>query len=146
MEQGLKQEHHQCGFLFLQHGLCKKGNKMIETITLGNISLAITFIVSLIGGIGYLKKNLKHWIAKALEEQLQAIDGEIKGLTSRLDKVGMESCKNFIVRCLADFDHGDQISETELERFWEQYDYYSKAGGNSYITQKVKKLEAEGKI
>ena len=119
---------------------------MFENITFGDVSTAVTVLVGFIGGIGYLKKNLKVWIAKALEEQLRSIDEEMKNLQERLDKVDLEGCKNFIVRCLADFENNIQISETELERFWEQYEHYEKVGGNSYIKQKVEKLKKEGKI
>ena len=117
---------------------------MIEKLTIADISTAIAFIVSIIGGIGYLKKNLHVWIANALDGQLKNIDKEVKGLSDRMDKVDNESCKNFLVRCLADFEKGDQISEIERERFWEQYEHYQKIGGNSYITRKVEQLKGEG--
>jgi len=119
---------------------------MVENLTFGDISSTLTILVGFIGGVGYLHTKLKKWIAHSLEEQLQSIDKEMKSLQERLDNVDMESCKNFLVRCLTDFERGGQISETELERFWEQYEYYSKHGGNTYISKKVAKLEHEGKI
>lgn len=119
---------------------------VMESISVGDITTAVTVLVGFIGGIGYLKKSLKIWIAKALENQLESIDAELKGLASRLDRVDMESCKNFIVRCLADFENNIEISETEVERFWEQYEHYEKVGGNSYIKQKVEKLKKDGKL
>lgn len=119
---------------------------MLETITFADVSTAVTVLVGFLGGIGYLKKNLKIWIAKALEEQLESIDKDMKCLKSRLDKVDMEGCKNYLVRCIAEMEHGHQISETELERFWEQYEHYEKIGGNSYIMRKVEQLKSDGKL
>lgn len=119
---------------------------MIDNITFGDISSTLTILVGFIGAVGYLHTKLKKWIAHSLDEQLQSIDKEMKSLQDRLDNVDMESCKNFLVRCLVDFENGGQISETELERFWEQYEYYSKHGGNTYISKKVAKLEQEGRL
>lgn len=119
---------------------------MIESISFGDISSALTMLVGFIGAVVYLHTKLKKWIAQSLEEQFQSIDKEIKSLQGRLDVVDMESCKNFLVRCIADFENGTQINETELERFWEQYGYYSENGGNTYISKKVQKLEQEGII
>jgi len=119
---------------------------MLESISLGDISIAVTFLVGLIGGIGYLHNSLKKWITEVMKEQMEKFDSDIKDINDRLDKVDLQSCKNFLVRCIADFENGQQISETELERFYEQYEYYEKHGGNSYIKQKVEKLKAKGII
>ena len=118
--------------------------EILEAITIGDISATIAFFVGIIGGIGYLKKNLSGWIASALDGQLKEVDEKITGLSERMDKVDNESCKNFLVRCLSDFDKGEEISEIERERFWEQYEHYQKIGGNSYITRKVEQLKSEG--
>lgn len=117
---------------------------MIENLTFGDVSSALTLLVAFIGSVAFLHKKMKVWITEALEDQFSAIDREMKSLQDRLDNVDMESCKNFLVRCIADFENGHTISETELERFWEQYEYYSEHGGNTYISKKVQKLEHEG--
>ena len=119
---------------------------MLDNITFGDISSTLTIIVGFVGAVGYLHTKLKKWIAHSQDEQLQTITKEIEALQRRLDNVDMESCKNFLVRCLTDFERGDQISETELERFWEQYGYYEKHGGNTYISKRVAKLEHEGRL
>lgn len=119
---------------------------MIENLTFGDISSTLTLIVGFIGAICYLHAKLKKWIAHSLDEQLQSITKEMESVKHKLDDVDMESCKNFLVRCIVDFESGGQISETELERFWEQYGYYREHGGNTYISKKVEKLENEGKI
>lgn len=118
----------------------------MENLTFTDISSALTLLVGFVGSVAFLHKKLKSWIAHSLDEQLQTITKEMESVQDRLDNVDMESCKNFLVRCLSDFEKGIQISETELERFWEQYGYYSEHGGNTYISKKVEKLEHEGKI
>ena len=118
----------------------------MENITFGDISTTLTLIAGFISGVGFLYTKIKKWISNSMHEALTPINDEIKGLHDRLDTVNMEACKNFLVRCIADFDKGVQTSDTELERFWEQYGYYIKNGGNTYISKKVEKLEQEGKI
>lgn len=118
----------------------------MESLTFGEVSSALTILVAFIGSVTFLHKKLKVWLAKALDEQLQAIDKEMKTLQERMDRVDMESCKNFLVRVIADIDSGQHIGETELERFWEQYEYYKTLGGNTYISKRVDKLEHEGRL
>lgn len=118
--------------------------KMLEAVTIGDVSATIAFLTGIIGGIGYLKKNLSKWVKSALDGQLKDVDKKISALSDRMDKVDNEGCKNFLVRCLSDFEKGDQISEIERERFWEQYEHYQKMGGNSYITRKVEQLKGDG--
>ena len=74
------------------------------------------------------------------------LDKRIDEVDKRIDKVNMQGCKNFLVRCIADFENGQPNNETELERFWEQYDYYIDHGENSYVRHKVESLEAQGMI
>ena len=118
----------------------------MENLTFGDVSSALTLLACFIGSVTVLHKKLKKWLSDLLEDQFDVINKEIQSLQSRLDNVDMESCKNFLVRCIADFENGENISETELERFWEQYEYYSTHGGNTYIAKKVQKLEQDGKI
>ena len=119
---------------------------MLENVTFGDIASSLTLIVGFIGSVMALYKLMKKWLSDSLNELLEPIHDEISGLQSRLDTVNMEACKNFLVRCIADFDKGVHISDTELERFWEQYEYYQEQGGNTYISKKVEKLEREGKL
>lgn len=118
----------------------------MEQITLGQIGLAVTFIVGLIGGIGYLKTHLQQWIADSLRDQFQAVEDKINKLQCRIDDVDMGTCKNYLVATLADLEKGNPLDEIERERFWEQFEHYSKIGGNSYIQRKVDQLKSEGKL
>ena len=90
--------------------------------------------------------NFKTAITKIVEDSLKPLTASIKDISDQLTKVDMESTKNFLVRCLADIEKGDGMTETELERFWEQYDHYTHNGGNTYIVERVNKLKAAGKL
>lgn len=118
----------------------------MENITLGQIALGVAFLVGLVAGVKSLKKSLKEWISDLLKEQFESLSEKIEDIDTKLDKVDMESCKDFLVGYISDFDDGDKISETELERFWERYEHYLNNGGNSYIKSKVEKLKQEGKL
>lgn len=118
----------------------------MDNITLGEIGIAITFLVGIISGISYLHKHLREWIAQSLKDQLDSIKDEVKGLHDRIDGVDMQACKNYLVSFLSDVEKDELTDEIERERFWEQYQHYTEHGGNSYIKRKVEKLKSEGKL
>lgn len=118
----------------------------MEDLTLGQISLGIAFFVALIGGIGVLISSFKKLLTTMLAEQFAELKLDIEKINTRLANVDMASTKNFLVRCIRDYEAGEQMSDTETERFWEQYEHYCKNGGNSYIKRKVEQLKADGKI
>ena len=125
----------------------------MENLTIGQIGVAVAFLVGLITGIGYLKKNLKDWINQALEDRFDEIDRKIAKLESKIDDLGdqivvtdREATKSFLVRFLASVEHDNPIDEVERLRFAEQYEHYINAGGNSYIKDKVEKLKIKGKL
>jgi rRNA pseudouridine-1189 N-methylase Emg1 (Nep1/Mra1 family) len=122
----------------------------MENITLGQIAAGIGIILVIAGGYKKLydaiKDNLEKIVSKIVADLLQPISDSILEINQRLSVVDMESTKNFLVRCIADMERGEEMSETENERFWEQYDYYIKAGGNTYIKNKVEKLKKEGRL
>lgn len=118
----------------------------MENITLGEIALAVTFLVGLISGVGYLHKHLKKWMEQSLQHQFDSIRDEIKSLNQRIDSVDMQACKNYLVSFLSDVEKGQPLDEIQRERFWEQYQYYTEHGGNSFIKHKVEKLKKENKV
>ena len=118
----------------------------MEQVTIGQVGLALTFIVGLLTSIKYLKGNLKEWVAGAVKEQMDDLGGKVERMEARIAEVDIEGCKNFLVSRIAEVERGTPLSEFEKQRFMEQYDHYQKAGGNSYIKDKVERLKADGKI
>lgn len=100
----------------------------MEQITLGDLSSWIGFLVGLVGSIAAIITGVKKVVAKLLVPY------------------GLDNAKNYIVPFIAKLERGEPISEIELERFHEEYAYYIDHGGNSYIKDRVKKLEKEDKL
>ena len=118
----------------------------MENITIQDLSVALSFFAGIIVSGGVVGRWMKGWLEKIFERQMAEFKDEIEEVTTRIDKVDLESCKNFLVRYLSDIERGEIITEVESERFWEQYEHYSNAGGNSYIKTKIEKLQKEGKL
>lgn len=115
-------------------------------LTLSELGLAVTFLVGLLTGIGFLYGKMKSWFSKAFKEEFKPISEKIDALSKRIDDVDMGAVKNYLVSYLSDIEKGNHIDEIEKERFFEQYEHYQAIGGNSYIKHKVDKLKGEGKI
>lgn len=118
----------------------------MESITLGQIGVVVTFLVGLISGISYLRAHLKKWVAESVKDEIKPLEDGLKEVKTRVDAVDMENCKNFLVQQLAEAERGIEWDEIERERFWEQYEHYTEHGGNSYIKQKVERLQKNNKI
>lgn len=119
------------------------GVTIMEQITLGQIASGIALLGGLITGATLILTNLKKWLTAALNEKFNAIDLRLDEMTESMDAISMDNCKNFLVQCIADFEHGTQ-DPVELSRFWEVYDYYTNHGGNSYIRERVDQLKERG--
>lgn len=120
---------------------------MIQNITLEQISVAILFIVGLIGGIKYLKKEIEEFFERLIKKQFEDVNGKLDDMQTAMTKLDTQTCKNFLVRYLADIDRGSYLYDSERQRFWEEYDHYvDDLGENSYIKEWVKKLREEGKL
>lgn len=118
----------------------------MENITLGQIGLAVTFIVGLITGIIFLVNKIKAFLQNMFKDQLRGLEGKIDKLSSRVDEIDMNSCKNFLVARITELKAGETLDEVAVERFYEQYEHYLKKGGNSYVKNEVEKLKNKGKL
>ena len=113
---------------------------MIGNLTLNNVAADIAILLGICAGLGTMYVKLKTFLEKVIKEQIAPLSDDLK-------KIDKETTKNFLVRCIADIERGDQMSETEKERFYEQYEHYTKdLKGNTYIVAKVEKLISEGKL
>lgn len=119
----------------------------MENITLGQINTIFLFIGGFIGSIVVLVVYLKKGLRSALKEDFNGIKNEINELRSDINEIGISDCKNFLINCFAKIETGQELDETEKERYSECYDLYTnKYHKNSYIHSKHEKLVKEGKL
>lgn len=119
----------------------------MENITLGQVVASTAFLIALIGGWVQLKKWTTTAIKEILKDELGTINEELKTLHAEIKKEDKEKTKNYLVSRLADAERGQEWSDIERQRFYEQYDHYRKdLNGNTYIETEVKHLEQTGKI
>ena len=123
----------------------------MENVTIGVIAAGLIFLVGLIAAIKSLRSSLKEGVTELLDDKFDNIDEQFEGINKKIDKleekldvVEMGSCKNYIVPYLADMERGGIPDEIERQRFWDAYAIYVKDGGNSYIQDRVTKLQREG--
>lgn len=119
----------------------------MENITLGQVVAGTAFLIALIGGWIQLKKWTTTAVKEILKDELKGIKDDISKLHSEIKKEDKEKTKNFLVSRLADIERGQEWTDIERQRFYEQYDHYSKdLNGNTYIGTSVKHFEQTGKI
>lgn len=85
----------------------------MEQITLGQIEIAVGFLVALIAGVKTIKTSIKDWLKSALKEQFDGVnkrfdelDTKQTAVIKRLDTVDIENCKNYLVTFLAEVARG----------------------------------------
>lgn len=119
----------------------------MESITIGQIAAAVALIVALIVGFGKINETVKESISKVFEELMKPFSDKLDSIEKSVISIDKATCKNFLVRCLADFEKGNVMSEIEIERFWEQYKHYTKElNENSFVVEWTERLKREGKI
>lgn len=128
----------------------------MENITLLQISIGLTFILSLIGNIKTVISTIKNPIDKRLEKAVAPIKEEIDALNKKIDDMEKEhmqklndlridSIKADLVNLMCFAEQGN-ISEEQKKLGHELFDEYTDAGRNSYVHDKWDKLVKEGKI
>lgn len=100
----------------------------MQNITLGDIATWAAFIVALGGSVAAIIKGVQKVVEKLLLP------------------LSLDNAKNYLVPFLSKVERGEAVDEIELERFHEEYTFYTSHGGNSYVKSRVSKLEKEGKL
>ncbi len=100
----------------------------MENITLGDIATWAAFIVALGGSVAAIIKGVKKVVEKLLLP------------------LSLDNAKNYLVPFLSKVERGEAVDEIELERFHEEFTFYTDHGGNSYVKSRVAKLQKEGKL
>lgn len=131
---------------------------MFASITVADAIMAILAglagLVAFIKGVEYLwskgSNTLTKWMQKMLEPtntKIDRLERAVKDVDMKATHADLSSCKNFLVRFLADVEQGQPVDEVERTRFWETYDHYVRdLNQNSYIKEKVANLKARGKL
>lgn len=118
---------------------------MVETISIGEIAVAVSLIVGLLTGITYLYKMFNKFLKTTFKDAFEGINTKIDSLSKQVDKTELGSCKNFLVVCMAKIEStGNKLDAVEEQRFFENYETYIEKGGNSYIKHKVEELQKRG--
>lgn len=125
----------------------------MENITLGTLASSVGFLATFIGSclllIKYAKKIFQKAIADPITKQMvtnkkeidDKIDKLIKDFNNKLNALGEDQCKNYLVRFLADVEEGVNVSDLETERAYDAYDKYTNVyHGNSYIHSRWNKV------
>lgn len=125
----------------------------MEGISLGEIASWLALAAGIVTSATVLlklgSKMANNAFKKAIEPvsaKIDALDKKIDDLEHKHDESDMSRVKDFLVEFLARIERGEMIDEEELERFWENYDFYDEHGGNSYVHQKLEKLKKLGKL
>lgn len=69
-----------------------------------------------------------------------------KDLIDEINKVQLDNCKNYLVHAIAKAEKKEELSAVEKERYWENFDTYTRLGGNSYVKSSTEKLKKEGRL
>lgn len=94
-----------------------------------------------------MKSTIKDAITKLLEDQFKIVNTKLDGMERSIKKLDIQTSKNFLVRYLADIERGENIYESEKQRFWDEYKHYKDdLKENAYITEWVDRLKKDGKL
>lgn len=117
----------------------------MESLTLGELAKALTFLMGLIGSIKYIKSGTVKSLSKVIDNTLEPIRKEIKDLREETSKNNLSSIKTDLIN-LMELTDKEKVSPEQKMRSYELYDYYCKHGGNSYVHDKWERLKKENKL
>ena len=99
-------------------------------ITLEQIGIFLTFLLTFISSIEFLYKKLKGQVDRTLDP-----------INKNIKQLDISQCKNFLVSFLSDLESGEQIDELRKQRAYEIYDHYTNdLNQNSYIHKRWEEL------
>lgn len=117
----------------------------MENITIGQIAVALSFFVGVIGSVKYLFNELKTAIRKEIKDEISPIKNEIQEIKKDAKQNRLNSLKTDLVNLMS-LAEAETITKEQKINAHELYDEYSSNGGNSYIHDWWEKLVKEGKI
>ena len=117
----------------------------MENITIGQIAVALSFFVGVIGSVKYLFNELKTAVKKEIKDEISPLKTEINQVRNDARINRINSLKTDLVNLMSLAEDGSITKEQKINAH-ELYDEYSSNGGNSYIHDWWEKLVKEGKI
>ena len=72
---------------------------MLENINLGQVAAVVAFVVALIGGIKYLKKEIKDAITEMLKDEFKSIDDKLDKDNKRIKD--LEDANKFMYKAIS---------------------------------------------
>lgn len=126
----------------------------MESITVGQIAAALALIVAVIAGIKSLKKDVEKWIIKVCDEKFNELQKKIndqantiKEQGEALKRIALKNSKAYLMTCLTDIEtSSNPKSESDLQKFWAEYEYYILHGGDGYVKTKIERLQKMGML
>ena len=99
-------------------------------ITIEQISIFLTFLISFISSLDFLYKKIKLQVEKTLDP-----------ISKSIEQLDISQCKNFLVNFLSNIESSEQIDELQKQRAYEIYDHYTNdLKQNSYIHKRWEEL------
>ena len=81
------------------YGVQSEVMDMLENITLGQVAAIIAFAVALIGGIKYLKKEVKDAISEMLKDEFKSVDDKLDSDNKRIKD--LEDANKFMYKAIS---------------------------------------------
>lgn len=116
----------------------------MNSITVGEIAAFIALLAGLITGLGIISRLVGKAASQWLSRSLEPISAKLDTIDTRFNSFDMDRCKDYLVAFIGKIDRGYSPSDTEIERFFENYDRYQELGGNSYVKTEVERLKKSG--
>lgn len=107
----------------------------MESITLGQVTASLAFLVGLISSVKYIFSLFSKRVDKVLNP-----------LVKRIDDLELQSIKTDLTNFISDVEHNVPKSQIQRLNAHELYDRYTTLGGNSYIHEHWEQLLKKEKI
>lgn len=115
-------------------------------MTINDIAVILGCIAGIITSLGVILVPIRKSLTKAIKDEIEPISKEINNINGNVKELDIGQCKNFLVRFLADVEHGKELDQVEKERAYELYDRYTnQLNQNSYIHSRWQTLMEKDK-
>lgn len=119
----------------------------MEGVTLGQISNVLIFAAGILTSGGVVVAFMSKKFSKIMQEHLKPVNDKIDGVSEQVKQVDIDNCKNYLQQMISALDAGATLDNAARERFYENYDHYTKdLHLNSWVHKEKDRLEKEGKL